>query len=201
MFGIYAIRNNIDGKIYIGSCQTTFSRRFGEHRYALRNNIHGNPHLQRAWNKYGEQAFEFSILEIIDNPTEVIATEQKYLDAYYGKQCYNIRTIAESNKGMIRSDETKRKHSITMKTKHGKGSKTAVNRSNKMKGVPQPEKASIARAMKIKTWSGFISPEGVEYMCIEDLVFFAKQHNLQPGGIRRVGRGERPHYKGWRVLS
>jgi group I intron endonuclease len=198
MFGIYSIRNTIDGKIYIGSTLGSFKQRFNSHKSALRHNKHGNPHLQRVWNKYGEDSFEFNIIEAIESPADVITAEQFYLDVFYGDMCYNIRAVAESNKGIIRSQETKRKHSITMKLRYGKDSKVAKDRSNRMKGVPQPEKASIARAMKIKTWPGFISPNGDEYTCIEDLVSFANEQSLNAQGLRRLGRNERKHYKGWR---
>ena len=62
MNGIYAIRNIINKKVYIGQ-SNDIEKRFSNHKYELRNNIHFNQHLQKAWNKYGETAFEFFILE------------------------------------------------------------------------------------------------------------------------------------------
>ena len=64
---IYSILNKINGKIYIGQTERLFSRRTTEHKSKLRGQDHRNPHLQNSWNKYGEDAFEFSILEICDN--------------------------------------------------------------------------------------------------------------------------------------
>lgn len=37
-------------------------RHFGE----LNRNVHNNKHLQNAWNKYGEESFEFNVLEYCD---------------------------------------------------------------------------------------------------------------------------------------
>lgn len=61
--GIYTITNKTTGKIYVGSTHRTFKRRWYEHKNDLRNNKHYNKHLQRAWDKYGENDFLFEILE------------------------------------------------------------------------------------------------------------------------------------------
>lgn len=60
---IYTILNKINGKIYVGQTDRTFNRRTIEHKSKLRTQNHRNPHLQASWNKYGEDAFKFSILE------------------------------------------------------------------------------------------------------------------------------------------
>lgn len=60
--GVYKILNKITGKMYIGYSTNIVSRWYG-HKSQLRRNIHKNVYLQGAWNKYGEQNFEFIILE------------------------------------------------------------------------------------------------------------------------------------------
>ena len=63
--GIYCIENMIDNKKYIGqSCD--IKRRFIEHKSHLNNNNHNNKHLQFAWNKFGENNFEFYIIELCE---------------------------------------------------------------------------------------------------------------------------------------
>ena len=59
------------------------------HLNSLRRGDHKNPHLQHAWNKYGEDNFEFSILEICSKQDTYIA-EQKYLDKRDVDNSYNI---------------------------------------------------------------------------------------------------------------
>ena len=60
--GIYMIKNTINGKIYIGK-SFDIKKRWSNHKYELNKGVHVNNHLQRAWNKYGEDSFEFSIVE------------------------------------------------------------------------------------------------------------------------------------------
>lgn len=61
---IYVMRNRLDGKRYVGKTVNA-TKRFWEHRTKLRAGVHANTHLQRAWDKYGEQAFEFEIVETV----------------------------------------------------------------------------------------------------------------------------------------
>lgn len=60
--GIYCIRNKINGKRYIGRSLDILNR-WRMHRKELNSNKHKNDYLQNAWNKYGEDNFEFEILE------------------------------------------------------------------------------------------------------------------------------------------
>jgi group I intron endonuclease len=60
--GIYAIRNLFNGKRYIGSTVNLRSRAKA-HRTCLRGGYHHSKKLQRAWNKYGENAFVFEVME------------------------------------------------------------------------------------------------------------------------------------------
>ena len=62
MIGIYAIKNIINDKIYIGSSKN-LHKRIDDYKYNLRHNKHRNQYLQNAWNKYGEKSFEFNIIE------------------------------------------------------------------------------------------------------------------------------------------
>ena len=71
--GIYRIVNKINGKGYVGSSKDLVDR-WRRHKRLLQDNKHHSNHLQYAWNKYGEDKFEFVILEYIDG-----SKGQKYL--------------------------------------------------------------------------------------------------------------------------
>ena len=58
--GIYKITNLVNDKFYIGSSKD-LERRKKEHFNHLRKNKHCNSHLQRSWNKYGEENFKFEV--------------------------------------------------------------------------------------------------------------------------------------------
>lgn len=62
--GIYKITNVVNCKIYVGST-TNFDKREEKHLYMLNNDKHINKRLQEDWNKCGQFAFTFRIIEII----------------------------------------------------------------------------------------------------------------------------------------
>ena len=69
--GIYAIRNLVTQKKYVGSA-VCVSKRVDQHIRSLRRGRHHSIKLQRAWDKYGAAAFEFVVLAIVDEPTMLI---------------------------------------------------------------------------------------------------------------------------------
>ena len=130
--GVYIITNTANGNRYIGS-STDIHRRWVTHVRELNRGVHGNQKLQRAWDKYGESNFEFTVLLVCDK-SDTLLNEQQYLDNI--KPEYNIcvcatasmrgrkmseehkRNIGDARKGYIMSDEQKRKLSEAHKGKH-----------------------------------------------------------------------------------
>lgn len=90
--GVYKIVNKINGKTYYGSAGKSFRHRWGNHKSQLKRNQHHCDHLQKAWNKYGEDIFEFVVILICEK-TECFYYEQLILDKYWdtGNTCYNSR--------------------------------------------------------------------------------------------------------------
>lgn len=91
--GVYKILNKTNQKYYIGSTIDSFSKRLEHHYHALLRGNHKNSHLQNAWNKYGEESFEFIILEICEFE-QVREREQFYIDLIPENMGYNINPIA-----------------------------------------------------------------------------------------------------------
>jgi group I intron endonuclease len=86
--GIYLIKNNKDNKCYLGSSKNLKTRK-NTHLSKLRNNKHCNIHLQRAFNRDGEDCFYFEVLEYVE-PEFINDIEQMYLDCMDFSTSYNL---------------------------------------------------------------------------------------------------------------
>lgn len=111
--GIYAIRNKVNSKVYIGQ-SVHIARRKSHHFYLLRRGIHTCRYMQHAFTKYGEDSFEFAILELCDEAV-LTAREQFWMDSNRYLGLYNLTPAAASNKGVKYSDESKAKMSAASK--------------------------------------------------------------------------------------
>lgn len=101
--GIYQITNLQNGKCYVGSA-VSFKKRWKEHLRQLSNGDHHSTVMQRAWDKYGEAAFEFKKL-LVCAKADLIWFEQRAIDAL--KPAYNICKVAGSVLGYRHTDEVK----------------------------------------------------------------------------------------------
>lgn len=113
--GIYLIFNRISKRLYVGSSINVW-RRFYEHLKQLRNGTHTNIYLLRAFRKYGEQAFKFSLLERVTDLSILLAREQYWMDKLKNK--YNLLPKAGNRLGFQHSLSTKRKISARTKGKN-----------------------------------------------------------------------------------
>lgn len=109
--GIYSIVNMVNGRRYIGSA-TYLSHRQNDHRRSLRNGTHTNRHLQRAWDKYGESAFAFEVLEEC-KIQYLVEREQWWMDVV--RPDYNLVPRAGSNLGMNHTEEARHRMSEATK--------------------------------------------------------------------------------------
>ena len=121
MHAIYEIRNTANGKVYVGSAMN-LARRFIEHKRDLKRGTHVNCKLQNAWNKYGKDAFTFSVIEEVSKLEDLIGREQFWIDSKdVIRAGYNLSPTAGSLLGVKFSTETKHRMSLakigTKKTK------------------------------------------------------------------------------------
>lgn len=110
--GIYRISNVLDNKFYIGSA-INIEKRWKDHIYRLNHGLHENGYLQRAWTKFGQHNFSFSIVKLVDNKEKLIKEEQSILDKL--KPEYNLCIKANSQFGLKRSEETRKKISTAQR--------------------------------------------------------------------------------------
>lgn len=106
--GIYCIENIINHKKYVGKSNNIY-KRWQDEKLGLKKQYFHNIHLQRSWNKYGEDAFKFYIIEICDE--SLLPEREQFwiakLDTYYNG--YNQTLGGEGSLGAICSDEKRRK--------------------------------------------------------------------------------------------
>lgn len=172
--GIYVIRNTVSGKIYVGSTKQ-FKSRWRDHRRRLRKGNHENKRLIAAWQKHGEEAFVFEVLEVIPSLLlgdfkYVLSREQFWFDKLspFGKKGYNI---VETAGGCVPITPE-----IREKLRAANLGKVLLDRRKKY----------------IVT-----DPKGDEYL-VHGLVEFCKQINVDYSQLVAVARGKRATCKGWK---
>lgn len=177
--GIYKIENMINHKIYVGQSQD-IHKRFMRHKNDLNSNRSFNSHLQRSWNKYGENNFSFEILEVC-NIDDLDCREMFWiekLDAY--RNGYNMTVGGGGCRGFKMSEEAREKI------------KKALT------GVKKSESARINLRLAQKKWHLYhINNSSIKVVCLntkeifDNSVIAAKAHNIStPGLIRRCCNGE-----------
>jgi group I intron endonuclease len=150
---IYMIVNLMNNKRYIGQ-STKLSLRWTKHRYMLNANIHPSKHLQAAWNKYGEKAFRFEILESNILLENLIEREKFYINLFKSNKRefgYNIRIASGSNAGIKYSSEIVEKNRLAhLGIKHTEGAKKKMSKASKgkPKSIEHRKNISIARKGK-----------------------------------------------------
>lgn len=88
--GIYLITTPNGGK-YVGS-SVDIDRRWARHKHEMRNGVHRNPILQRAFDKHGE-ALQIEVLELCDRD-QLLIREQSYIDTFGFAKLYNLQPYA-----------------------------------------------------------------------------------------------------------
>ena len=91
--GIYKITNTINKKVYVGQSEN-LNTRYSKHLYRIKRNEHHNEHLQRSFDKYGEDKFIYEILEETEDLSLMDLRERFWIDYYGGinsDDTYNLK--------------------------------------------------------------------------------------------------------------
>lgn len=125
MVGIYGIHNLITDKWYVGQ-SVDILKRWKHHRWALNGGYHYNTYLQRSWVNYGEQSFEFLVLEECDS-NELDSKEKCWIIEMESlSDGYNLCEGGNAPRGVIITDEMRLKQSLAR-----------LGANNPMYGKPQ----------------------------------------------------------------
>jgi group I intron endonuclease len=101
--GIYAIKNIVNNKIYIGS-SFNIIKRWKSHIYCLMKNIHHNIDLQLDYNFYGYTSFIFYIVKLCDiYDLKTLRDKEAYWIEYYKLKyyLYNNEEVSPKTKELI----------------------------------------------------------------------------------------------------
>lgn len=188
--GIYGIRNKINGKIYVGK-STGIGDRFTRHRTLLKHNKHYNLHLQRSYNKYGSDVFEYVILEEC-NESAMPDREQYWIDANKDKvyngdlQVKDKRGRNNSFFGKNHSESTKRKMAFAKNGKYlgANNPNYGKSHSHNAKQLMATNRATKLTPEKVIEIKRLLS-EGVKHLEI------ANQFDVARTVITRINSGAR----------
>lgn len=119
--GVYLIKNNVTKSVRVGSAKD-IQKRFSSYKADLRNG-NANRIMQRDFNFFGEQSFDFIILEecTIENLFEM---EKYYLEKVYDNvKFYNVNRVMNTEKKIRTSEEAniyrQARSKLTSGTKNG----------------------------------------------------------------------------------
>ena len=93
-YGIYQIKNRVNGKILIGS--TRNFKTLNGVKFSLNNNISPNKDLQADWNEYGKEQFEFVELEVVDEKDWKGASSKRILEKLLEKWLEELQPFGEN---------------------------------------------------------------------------------------------------------
>jgi group I intron endonuclease len=210
--GVYQILCVPTGKIYVGS-SVDLRQQWYAHLSLLRKGNHHNHHLQNAWNKYGENKFSFTVLALA-KPDNLLQVEQKWLDRLGCASpdvgfniCPTAVPLVGINvrvwKGFINPDGEEvaiinlhdfcRKNNLHVRTMQ----ELASGKSRMRSYIGWTHKNSLHRREHIKTFEGFIDPQGHPVGPITNLFAFCRKHGLDDSSMYDIAYGRSCSYRGW----
>lgn len=109
--GIYLITCTGNKRRYVGS-SNNIPYRWRKHKEKLASGKHWNQFLQRSWNKYGGETFEFAVLEEAEDVTQLHIREQYWIDTLHPE--FNLSPYANrpTTEGLTYSEETRQRMSM-----------------------------------------------------------------------------------------
>lgn len=197
--GIYQIKNENTGRIYIGS-SANMNKRMLFHGYELMGNRHANQYLQASYNKHGP-VFVFSCVEVCDRD-KLIEREDAWILA---TKCRD-RRWGYNMQAAIRDDSEGRWNKEVL---------SKISESNKKNFKENPERTEKAIA-RLTEWHkknpGVAGGPRKNYTyqhrdgriffgCANELVRKYPDEKLQQSHIWELSTGKAKSHKGWKIIK
>ena len=158
--GIYCIYNIFNKKCIVGLTNNNFRKRLSDHRTCLRGNYHDNDYLQKSYIKYGENIFQFIIIEeLLSNNLELLKNKEKYwifkLYSNNPKYGYNLTdggehtTYNEESRDKFRKNALNRKYTSETRSKLSKAGKDRYNNGELVNFINAGHKTAIGNKNNI----------------------------------------------------
>ena len=147
MYYLYQIKNKITSYKYIG-CSKNIDKRWREHERSLSKNKHHCLHLQRAWNKYGAELFEFEILQEFSSEDHMFISERELISSatdLYNTALGGIGGDLSKNRSIEQKLETSRKKSESARLRYQRPGER--EKCNAFKDLTEEE-----RLIRIQKW-------------------------------------------------
>ena len=107
--GVYFIKNNVNGKVYVGSSSNIY-RRWTTHKRELKHKKHHSVKLQNSFNKYGCDAFSYLLAESSKCTKDMALKEAKWIEFFDSvDNGYNINPFPYQVGLMPKSEQHKKR--------------------------------------------------------------------------------------------
>lgn len=226
--GVYLIKNELSGLCYVGSTKNLKTRLRG-HRTSLRGGYHPTPHLQRAFNHYGEAAFTTKVLELCEEGKNIEREAYWILRHDSVNTGYNTRPAAASNSGwkwpkelrdrvftkelMEKRKPANRKNwetglAIWIKDNPGPwtgkkmSEESCERRRQSMSGQKRSDSTPWIKTAgkKIQRPISLVSPDGDTWL-VNKISAFCEKFQINRVSVYDLMKGKNESHFGWRVLK
>jgi group I intron endonuclease len=187
---IYTITNKVSGKVYVGQA-VDYNKRWWKHRSELRGNYHKNQHLQRSYNKHGEEAFEYAVVATV--PIEELdSAETAYIAQYDSfKNGYNGTLGGDGIRGFNHTEEAIRIMQVksrarwedaefVAKQKQGYSDEVRENMSSKKVGEKHP-RAKLTDEVRLEMYKDTVNPNS----------YWVSRYNVSRATVSLIRSGQR----------